>query len=195
MTEVSTIAPVLEFPKVALTGRAFDFARSEGITGIEPDIEVMLRIGELAGTGELYIPDLTILRAHAMRQHDQNIHTAPDTYNYLPASELGRPIGEEVQSISARELRRGAPGRPQEKRLELTVNLWADLGRIYVTQVVQARTIAKGGGLEQGFDYAANAVSLALRAFSLGEVYESTGDRVIREAASLKPYILHRRTT
>lgn len=194
MTETSTMtAPPLEFPKVVLTGRAFDFARSEGIVAIEPDREVMQRIGEIAGTGALYVPDLTILRIYDMRHHDRNIHTAPDHYGYLPASELGRPIGQQVDVISAEELRRAVPDQPSPKRVELSVDRWQRLGHAYIRQVLQARADAQNFGPEQGAVYALDAVSTMLRGLGLSSVYESEDDRILREAASLEPYILHRR--
>jgi len=177
-----------DFPSVVLTPRAFHAAENDGIIGVEPNLDVMREIGELAGATEVYVPDLTVIRWYHRTHWDTCFSTAPPSYMY----HVAHP-SDSAEKMSAAALRRGIEQQNSTASIELTVNDWNSLGETYAQQVLNTVVASKGFGAEQAVHYISGVGGILARAFGIGGLYESPEQRLSRQVQGLQPYHQHRR--
>lgn len=180
---------IMQVPSVLLTERAFKSAQDEGIVTIQPNRDHMLAISQITDTGDVYVPDITILRQHNQTNWDMLYRNAPTDYRYTSSAQLG--VHEHnLPYVSAGGLRDHMIRAEGKKILELTVRDWDALGAAFADAVEQSKTIG-ASNLEQIADYVAGGLGLVGRLFDVPKLM-SPHEKRVRQVANLHPYIITR---
>jgi hypothetical protein len=187
---------IIQIPSVLLTERAFESAQDEGILNIQPNRDHMLAIGQITDTGDVYVPDITILRQHNLINWDALYSSAPADYRYFPATELNVQERGKVY-VSAGGLRQHMLNSDSRKIMELTVKDWGALGEAFASVIEDSKMIGQsqeGNHPKAYLDHAVSALGwLTSNLFNAPELASPQTQR-IKNAAGLHPYIITRRT-